>query len=157
MKRSLLISGLRPLVVPALVIAGWEAIARLFLIFVGTSPKLVVLPLPTQILDRLVQALREWNVLWSVAHTLFATLLGFSLGIVGAIIVGSLLGASRWAETYVAPSLHFLRSLPVVLYVPITLILIGSDLRAPIFLAAFVTTLYGAVPVIRAVRDYDQE
>jgi ABC-type nitrate/sulfonate/bicarbonate transport system permease component len=26
-----------------------------------------------------------------------------------------------------------------------------------VFLSAFVTTLYGAVPVIRAVRDYDEE
>jgi sulfonate transport system permease protein len=157
MKRVLGIDWLKPIAFPFLVIAAWEISVRVFLALGGSSPKLVILPLPTQIFSRLIKTISEGSVIWDVLHTLFAALIGFSLGILGAVIIGSLLGISRWAETYITPSLHFLRSLPVVLFVPITLLLIGADLRAPVFLAALITILYGAIPVIRAVRDYDPE
>jgi sulfonate transport system permease protein len=157
MSRTSALTWLKPLAFPLVLIACWEISVRVFLALGGSSPKLVILPLPTQIFSRLAQTISEGSVMWDVFHTLFSALLGFSLGILGAVMLGSLLGISRWAETYITPTLHFLRSLPVVLYVPITLLLIGADLRAPVFLAALVTTLYGAIPVIRAVRDYDPE
>jgi ABC-type nitrate/sulfonate/bicarbonate transport system permease component len=96
-------------------------------------------------------------VIYSIVQTLLVTIIGFCLGIVGAVSFGSLLGGSRWAYSYLAPSFHFFRSLPVVLYVPITLVLLGSDIRVPVILSAIITTLYGAVPVIKAVRNYDPE
>ena len=157
MKRDIIGSCLRPLLVPLAIILLWELSVRLYLFFGGSSPKLIVLPPPMQIISTLGSNLGQRVVVTSTIQTLFLTTFGFCLGIVGAVSFGSLLGSNRWAYLYLAPSFHFFRSLPVVLYVPVTLVLIGSDIRLPILLSAVITILYGAVPVIKAVRDYDPE
>jgi len=157
MRHKSILSKFRPLVIPLLILIIWEMSIRIFIAFGGISSKLIVIPQPALILQSIANSLVSHALIVSTGQTLMVTLLGFCLGIVGAVAVGAVLGFSSWAEAYLSPSLHFLRSLPVVLYVPVALVLLAPDFRIPVFLAAFVTMLYGAVPVMRAVRNYDPE
>ena len=157
MKYGKSVGHLKALVLPVVVICSFEVAVCVFVALGGSSPKLVIFPAPSTVLRQASTAIRQQAVLMATGMTLGTTLLGFSLGIVGALLTGSLLGVYRSIEELAAPSLHFLRSLPVVIYVPMALVLLGSDLRVPIVLSALITTLYGAIPVARAIRDYDIE
>ena len=74
-----------------------------------------------------------------------------------AIILGLLTGINRSFSLYISPSLNSLRIIPIALYIPIAMLLIGSDISLPIFLSSFITILYGYLPVNRATVDFDEE
>jgi len=122
-----------------------------------TSGKLVVLPSPSVIFSRLRELISTEPVLSAILRTIWTSVLGISLGVLGAMMVGVFVGGTRWCSQYVAPTLHFLRTLPVITYVPLALIALGSDIRTPVFLCGFVTTLYGALPIANAVAEFDRE
>lgn len=150
-------SFLKSITLPTSIILVWECINWIFDAIFIKSTAFIVIPKPSTILITLGSIIFEPKVLQGLGQTLLTTLLGFSLGIIGAIVFGVLMGASRQVSAYISPTFHFLRSLPIVLYVPIALVLLSSDLRLPIVLSSFITILYGAIPVTRAVRDYDNE
>lgn len=143
--------------VPALVVVCWEAVVRLAQWLSISSTLFIVLPPPSEIAWMAVRLLARPEIQAAALRTLAVAAMGFALGLIGGGSLGVLLGSSSKARRRVAPSVHFLRSLPVVLYIPVALVLMGPDLRLPIALAAGVTALYGALPVMAAVRDYDPE
>lgn len=137
---------------PGLLLLAWEAWARL-----ADTTRTLVLPAPSQILRTMFQTLGD-NAHWAMAARTFGvTTLGFALGSVGAVVLGIALGQSPAVTRLVNPSLLGLRSLPVVLFVPVALALLDAGLQVPIVLSALVTTLYCAPPVARAVAEFDPE
>ncbi len=143
--------------IPVGVVLIWE-IAVVVCVAVGVkSTAFIVIPKPSTILNAVRILITDPVTIKGVAVTLFSASLGFSLGILLSVILGTLLGLSRRASLLFEPTLNFFRVLPVALYVPIALAVVGSDLRLPILLSGLVSTLYGIIPVIRAVRDYDDE
>jgi ABC-type nitrate/sulfonate/bicarbonate transport system permease component len=150
-------SWLRSLLFPLGLIIGYECVVRALTVLGWNSAKFIVLPPPSQIITQLFNLLLDTTILSAILYTAVTTILGFSLGLLGAIIVGTIIGFSRGMEIYFAPTLLFLRSLPIILYVPLAIVLLGSDISLPIALAAFITTLYGMLPVSKAVREYDEE
>lgn len=131
----------------------WEIWARIAI----DSTRTLVLPPPTRILQVMFETLGQlpW---WEMAGRTFGvTALGFALGSVCAIVLGIALGQSSFLARLINPSLLGLRSLPVVLYVPVALVLFNAGLQVPVALAAVVTTLYCAPPVARAVAEFDPE
>jgi ABC-type nitrate/sulfonate/bicarbonate transport system permease component len=148
---------LRAFLLPVVILGAWEIAALLHRSLGISSTLFIVVPPPSQIVTKLALTVTGVEVISAVGRTLLTTTLGFSLGIVGTVGFGSLIGASRRAAAYMAPTFHTLRSVPIALYIPIALVLLGSSLGLPIALASFITILYGAVPVSRAVEDYDHE
>jgi NitT/TauT family transport system permease protein len=85
------------------------------------------LPWPGQVLDRLA-SLGADGTLWAdIAASVGRIAVGFGLATLLAIPIGVLIGTYRFAEALIEPLVDFVRYMPVVGFVPLTIIWIGID------------------------------
>ena len=107
------------LIVPALLLALWEALSRF-----GVAPP-NLLPAPSAVL----KALRDlWlsGELWGhIEITLLRVLLGFLLGTAAATVLGALTGYSPTWRRLLDPTLQALRSIPSIAWVPLFVLWLG--------------------------------
>ena len=149
---------LKYLILPLTVIIIWEVTYTIFELYSSSVPTIFILiPKPTIILKEAFFSIINTNILLSLWQTLFTTFLGFSLGFIGAVFLGIWIGRNKIISELLIPSLHFLRTLPIALYIPIFLILFNSNIKLPISLCAFITVLYGIIPISRSANEYDIE
>ena len=146
-----------PLAPGFLALAAYEVFVHATAALGLQSTRAIVMPPPSRVLSALPGTLLDIDFLPAMLHTVLVTLVGIVMGVVGAVTLGLLLGRDGLLHRALSPTLDFFRSLPVVLYVPVALVALGSDYRVPLFLSAIVTTLYGALPVTRSVRAFDRE
>jgi len=111
MKRTAILWRLASALVAAGFIAAWQLVANLKLV----SP--VFLPGPD----------RAWAAL----------VRGFSAASIAGIALGALIGSSRMMRAYVAPSLEFLRPLPVSAIIPVAIAMLGLTQGMALFVIAF--------------------
>lgn len=92
----------------------------------GAVPPLF-LPTPGEVLDRLIVLARD-GTLWSDVLVSTARIaVGFTLATALAIPLGILIGTYSFWEAAVEPMVDFVRYMPVVGFVPLTIIWIGID------------------------------
>jgi len=85
------------------------------------------LPSPGEVLDRLLQLARD-GTLWNDVFVSAARIaVGFTLATVLAIPLGVLIGTYSFWEAAVEPMVDFVRYMPVVGFIPLTIIWIGID------------------------------
>jgi sulfonate transport system permease protein len=117
--RGAVSGGALGLVLPALLLALWEALSRF-----GVAPP-NLLPAPSSVL----RALRDlWlgGELWGhIEITLLRVLLGFLLGTAVATVLGALTGSSALWRRLLDPTLQALRSIPSIAWVPIFILWLG--------------------------------
>ena len=117
--RGAVSGGALGLVLPALLLALWEALSRF-----GVAPP-NLLPAPSSVL----RALRDlWlgGELWGhIEITLLRVLLGFLLGTAVATVLGALTGYSPLWRRLLDPTLQALRSIPSIAWVPIFILWLG--------------------------------
>jgi ABC-type nitrate/sulfonate/bicarbonate transport system permease component len=139
-------SGIRrftePLIVPALLVLVWWVVveARLY-------PR-AFLPSPSHVLS----ALTEWTVgysfsgnpapsyagtwlesAWASAQRVLA---GYFIGSAIGIALGSLLGSAAWARRVIEPFINMLRAIPIIGWLPLSLVFFGLGAGSAIFLVA---------------------
>ena len=103
-----------------LLLAAWILATR----FALTEP--IFLPSPGDMLVRLGQLARD-GTLWSdVISSLYRIMVGFLCASVAALAVGVLIGAYRFWEAAIEPMLDFVRYMPVVAFVPLTILWVGT-------------------------------
>ena len=151
------LSGLERLIVPGLVIAGWELFARS-----GYLPA-SLLPAPSAVLH----ALADWVVgLDEITQSysghwhrdalasgvrVFA---GFGLASVAGVLAGVGIGWSRLLEKALEPTLQMLRPIPPVSWIPLAIIWFGIADKPAIFLVflgAFFPVLMNAIHGVKTV------
>ena len=142
---------------PFLLFILWEGIIRISQFIGFKFTWFILIPPPSKILDLSFKLLLSNETISAISQTTSTCLLGFSVGMIMAIMSGSFVGSKMIIDSFISPTFHFLRSLPLVLYVPIALLFFGSGQKVPIFLAALITTLYGMLPVRSAIINYDTE
>ena len=99
----------------------------------------IVLPRPTQIIYTLVTRM---PAIWPHAvQTLYTTLLGFGLGIVFGVALGSLVGSSRLAYDVAYPLLIGFSTIPKVAIVPILVLWFGAG-TVPAVITALTLCLF---------------
>ncbi|MGX1321473.1 NitT/TauT family transport system permease protein [Bradyrhizobium sp. USDA 377] len=149
--------GLERLVVPALLIAGWEAFARS-----GMLPP-ALLPAPSAVLHALgdwVFGFDETTQTYS-GHWLrdaFASALrvfgGFALASLLGTLAGVAIGWSRLFEKTLEPTLQMLRPIPPVSWIPLAIIWFGIADKPAIFLVflgAFFPVLMNSIHGVKTV------
>jgi len=145
------LSGLRGLVVPALLLALWQAVVDLGVYERGQlAPPLDV-----------VAAFRELaaadllgpNVAISVQRVLW----GFGLGAAVALVLGVLVGLSRTIEAFLAPTLQGIRAIPSLAWVPLLLLWMGFGEAPKITLVAIGAffPVYGNL--VAGIRQIDRK
>jgi len=91
-----------------------------------------VLPAPHQVVQDLVASLVDWpidsprNLLFHVAVTGEATLVGFAMGTVLGVVLAALIVHSRTLERALLPWIVASQTIPVLAIAPIVLVILGS-------------------------------
>ena len=117
----------------ASLVVAWQLVANAQLI----SP--IFLPGPDRAWAALVNGFTDRGLGGKLIGTLRHMTFGWLAASIAAIALGSLIGSSRRARIYVAPSLEFLRPLPVSAIIPVAIALYGLSEGMAIFVIAFGT------------------
>src|SRR5882757_147153 len=140
MNRAITLWRLASLAVAAGFIALWQLIADLKLV----SP--VFLPGPDRAWAALLRGFSSGGLSSKLIGTLEHMAYGWLTASIVGVAIGAMIGSSRAMRTYVAPSLEFLRPLPVSAIIPVAIAMLGLTQGMALFVIAF-----GAIwPIILA-------
>lgn len=103
-----------------LVLAAWAIVAHTGFV----QP--IFLPSPESVLERLVTLARDGTLWGDVSSSLYRIMVGFLIASVGALFIGILIGAFRFWEAAIEPLIDFIRYMPVVAFVPLTILWTGT-------------------------------
>jgi sulfonate transport system permease protein len=117
--RAALLGGAAGLVLPALLLAFWEALSRLRLV----APNL--LPAPSAVLHALGDLWMSGELWGHIEITLIRVLLGFLLGTAVATVLGALTGYSALWRRLLDPTFQALRSIPSFAWIPLFVLWLG--------------------------------
>jgi sulfonate transport system permease protein len=139
------------LVLPTLLVVAW---------FVATATGAVKpyqLASPHAVWVELGQ-LAATGALWSdLAASVARVALGFSLALILAIVLGALVGTSRWAERLIDPTLQGVRAVPSLAWVPLILLWLGIGETAKISLVAIGAFFPVYVSLASGIRNVDRK
>jgi sulfonate transport system permease protein len=147
-------AGAVGLILPALLLALWEALARF-----GVAPA-NLLPAPLAVL-RSLRALAVTGELWThIEITLLRVVEGFLLGTAVATLLGALTGYSSLWRRLLDPTLQALRSIPSIAWVPLFVLWLGISEQSKVTLIAvgaffpvYLSTLAGIQQVDRKLVE----
>ena len=132
-----------------ILLVAWELIGRLS----GIKP--IILPLPTQILGELRA---EWR--WYVGHagyTTMTTLVGFTLSVIGGVLMGTAVASSPLCERFVYPMVVALNSVPKVAVAPLFVIWLGTGYEPKIAIAFLIAVFAIIVDTLHGLRSIPQD
>lgn len=151
-------STLLALILPSVVVAIWWLATALQLI-----PK-VFLPPPQKVLGALIEWITGIAVFGDPAHAYAGTwlesvfssgqrvLAGYIVGSVIGIVLGGLLGYFAFLRRLVEPTIHMLRAIPIIGWLPLSLVFFGLGIQAAIFLVALGVVFPVIVNAMAGVR-----
>ena len=129
--------------------ALWEAGVR------GFGLSIFVLPAPTRIAEALWQY--QGPLLYHSFHTAWMTLAGFLLAVVAGLVLGILLGASRFIHAGAYPLLVGFNAIPKVAVVPILVIWFGVGWLPPVLTAFLISFFPIVVNVATGISTVEPE
>jgi NitT/TauT family transport system permease protein len=104
-----------------LLLGGWWLAAAFDL------AKDIFLPSPLDVWDRGVELARD-GTLWDDTRTSFLRItIGFLIATAMALPIGVLIGTYRAAEASIEPTVDFIRYMPAVAFVPLSIVWVGVD------------------------------
>ena len=131
MSATAMIWRLASFAVAAGFVGVWQLIANLKLV----SP--VFLPGPDRAWTALVRGFTTGDLSSKLVGTLEHMAYGWLAASIAGIALGALIGSSRLMRTYIAPSLEFLRPLPVSAIIPVAIAMLGLTEGMALFVIAF--------------------
>lgn len=131
MNRAAILWRVASILVAAGFVAAWQLIANLRLV----SP--VFLPGPDRAWAALVRGFSNGDLASKLIGTLEHMAYGWLAASIAGIALGALIGSSRLMRAYVAPSLEFLRPLPVSAIIPVAIAMLGLTQGMALFVIAF--------------------
>jgi sulfonate transport system permease protein len=123
----------RALLLPALLIAVWQAVGS----FGIADP--VLLPTPSATLRELIRLAASGELITHLAVSLQRVILGFSLGVSIAILLGAITGYSVFWRSLIDPTIHGLRTIPGLAWIPMFILWLGIDEGSKITLIGLAT------------------
>ncbi len=121
---------LRSLLLPCVLLIGWEILSRL-----GFFPP-NLLPSPSAVLAILWEFVLSGELFQHIGITLYRVAVGFVLGSAIATGLGALTGYSRLMRDFLDPLLQSLRNIPSLAWVPLFILWLGIDEKSKIALIA---------------------
>ena len=137
------------LLLPLLLLAAWE-----FGVRSGRLPPTLVAP-PSAVLVNAARMTADGSLPWHAWVSLRRLVVGFVLGSVLAVTVGTLVGVSRSAERLLSPTIGVLAPVPVSAWVPMIIIVFGigeASKVAVIAVGTFFVVFFGTVHGIRSAN-----
>jgi sulfonate transport system permease protein len=138
-------------ILPAILIAGWELLARADLIDISLFSS------PSQIAGELWKITSNGELLAHFEATSLRVLSGFTIGVSAATLLGALTGYSGIARRLLDPLLQSLRSIPSMAWVPLFLLWLGIGESSKIFLIALGAFFPVYLNLMNGVRNIDRK
>jgi sulfonate transport system permease protein len=117
-------------IVPITLIIVWEIVCRL-----GIVPP-YQLPAPSTILTTLQEMVIDGSLWGHIGITTYRVLIGFSIGTIFALIIGSLVGLYGNVEKLIDPTLQAFRNIPSLAWVPLFILWLGIGESSKVVLIA---------------------
>jgi len=88
--------------------------------------KPLFLPSPDRVVQRLIQLAADGDLVQDLSISAIRIFVAFAMSCVLAIPLGILMGTSRFAEAVIEPVTNFIRYMPVVAFIPLTILWTGT-------------------------------
>ena len=138
--------GVRAYVAAAAIGFGLFVTAWVLAWFLNLAPHFL-LPAPWDVLGRLGRLAGDGTLASDVQASVWRITVGFLVATVIAIPIGVLIGTYRLAEAFIEPFVDFVRYMPVVSFVPLTMVWLGID-DTQKFAVVFIGTFFQEVLLI---------
>jgi NitT/TauT family transport system permease protein len=142
-----------------LTVAVTTFVGLLALWWVTTSTGLIdplFLPSPVSVVERLAELAASGEFFSDVTLSVYRVTVGYLIATVMALAIGPLVGVSAIFEAAVEPLMDFVRYMPVVAFVPLTIVWAGTD-DLQKFLIIWMGTFFQQVLMVAdAVRQVPQ-
>ncbi len=139
----------RAFAIPLTLLLAWEVAADTGWI------DLEFLSRPSRILIAGIAGLADGSFLYTTWQTLEAALFGLSIALVVGVLVGIVLGLSRFSEMMSRPVVESLRSIPSIALAPLSLLLFGFGLPMEGMIIAYACTWPILITTTAAVRNIE--
>lgn len=146
LSRSVQLLIARPLIL-AIVLAIWIAYVR-----IGNIPS-YVLPHPLAIAEKFIDLVMSGLLLKHAFVTLQQAVLGFLLGSLAAILLGTLISRSRFVEQALRPYIVASQTTPIIVLAPLFLLWFGFGILPKILIAAIICFFPLLVNVMVGLRS----
>lgn len=143
------LSGFMPWIVPAMIIAFWQAGASLGLI------KPEFLPAPSEVLAAGYRLTLSGELLTNIAISFKRAISGFLVGGLLAFLFGFANGLSRTSEKLTDSTFQMVRNIPNLALIPLVILWFGIDEGAKLFLTSFGVFFPIYINTFHGVRNVD--
>ncbi|WP_404407453.1 ABC transporter permease [Jeotgalibacillus malaysiensis] len=150
MKNKLNLIGLG-LILPVVLVAVWEAAARLGWI------ESYLLPAPTVVVTSIIEMAQEGTLWAHVSITLYRVGAGFLIGTAAALLVGAAVGYFKQAERLLDPILQAFRSIPSLAWVPLFLLWMGIGEPSKVTLIAVGVFFPVYLNIVSGIQGVDRK
>ncbi|OQR31923.1 ABC transporter permease [Pseudomonas sp. T] len=106
---------------PLLLLLAWFAVAR-----AGWFPPQLLVP-PAEVWASFQDLLASGELHEHVVNSLSRLAIGFSIGAVGGLLLGTAMALSKTVEAYCAPLFHTLRQVPSIALIPMFILFFGVE------------------------------
>ena len=112
-------------------------------------------PTVTEIARALVVGVRSGELPEVFASSLYRVLVGYTAGVVVAVVLGLWMATVKWVRAALEPLLEFLRPIPIPAIVPPLILILGVDDAMKIFVVAFSAFFPVLINTIAGVRSVE--
>ncbi len=112
-------------------------------------------PAASDVLARLGQYVIDRAFWRNVGETMTSWALGLAIAAVAGIILGFLIGSSRFLERFTHSTIEFLRPVPSVALIPLAVLLFGTKIQASLLLIVYAAFWQILLQVIYGAKDVD--
>lgn len=130
-------------------LAIWEIASRTGIL----DPRFV--PPASEVLVRLGQYLLDRAFWRDVGSTMLSWFLGLLIATVAGIVLGFLIGSSRFLERFTHSTIEFLRPVPSVALIPLAVLLFGTKMQSSLLLIVYAAFWQILIQVIYGTKDVD--
>lgn len=141
-------------IIPAILVVLWEILSR-----AGVVPS-NQLPAPTAILDKIISMIQDGSLWGHVWITTYRVIVGFVIGTIAAIILGSVVGFYKKAEQLFDPMIQAFRSIPSLAWVPLFILWMGigepskvTMIAVGVFFPVYLNIVSGIIGVDRKLIE----
>ena len=132
----------------------------LLLLWQGASGRLIdnfFISNPIDVGARLVAWIGDGSLFLHIWATVYATVMGFTIGSMGGVVIGIWLGVSPFTSRLLNPYLNALNALPKVALAPLFVLWFGLGIESKIALAAVLVLFLVFLNTYAGVREVDQD
>lgn len=130
-------------------LAVWEGTSRLGVV----DPR--YLPPASTVLIVAVQNLAEPSFWGAVRRTMTGWGVGLMIATLAALVLGMVIGSSRFLREFTHSTIEFLRPIPSVALIPLAVLLYGTSLRSTLLLVVYAAFWQILIQVLYGVADVD--